>query len=229
METVFRRPTLGERARQQRLSCSRPGSWLDSYRESPPASKSGFPCARSSGAIGDRASSLPTGADPGSFSSSEYIFQLTVRMTRCAVLYHRLHRIFLRVRKDPKRSGHKDLALTPVTDHRRGTIRRCSHNAAAQTFQNASSGGSMFASRQRKRSTGILPVRRMSGVPPVLLSIRRSRKMPDSPTGETPVLTSRAALYRFEGTAGDCVRGFPNARTQWGAQAASLHFVAACR
>jgi radical SAM superfamily enzyme YgiQ (UPF0313 family) len=47
----------------------------------------------------------------------KYLLQLTIKMSRWALLYYRLDRIFKRVRKDPKRFKYKDLALTPVTDH----------------------------------------------------------------------------------------------------------------
>jgi radical SAM superfamily enzyme YgiQ (UPF0313 family) len=63
----------------------------------------------------------------------KYFFELTVKMTRWAALYYRLHRIFIRVRKDPKRFKYKDLALTPVTDHDVDDLEMF-HNAAAQTF-----------------------------------------------------------------------------------------------
>ncbi len=65
---------------------------------------------------------------------SEILFlNLTVKMARWAVLYCRLHEIFKRVRKDPKRFKYTDLALTPVTDHDVDDLEMF-HNAAAQTF-----------------------------------------------------------------------------------------------
>src|SRR6202521_3448348 len=62
-----------------------------------------------------------------------YVFQTTVKMIRWAALYYRLHRIFIRVRKDPKRFKYTDLALAPVTDHDVDDLEMF-HNAAAQTF-----------------------------------------------------------------------------------------------
>jgi hypothetical protein len=46
-----------------------------------------------------------------------YWFESVVKLSRLAILYGRIRRIYKRIKADPKRFKYMDVALTPVTDH----------------------------------------------------------------------------------------------------------------
>ncbi|MEY2551381.1 MAG: hypothetical protein QOG12_1525 [Verrucomicrobiota bacterium] len=46
-----------------------------------------------------------------------YWFESVFKLTRLAILYGRIRRIYKRIKEDPKRFEYMDVALTPVTDH----------------------------------------------------------------------------------------------------------------
>ena len=47
----------------------------------------------------------------------KYLVESMNKMAKLAMLYTRLRRFYLRLKKNPKRFKYVDLALTPVTDH----------------------------------------------------------------------------------------------------------------
>ena len=47
----------------------------------------------------------------------KYWVESVIKIVKLATLYARLHRLYKRIKKDPRRFKYMDLALTPVTDH----------------------------------------------------------------------------------------------------------------
>ena len=43
--------------------------------------------------------------------------ECVVKLGRLAFLYHRIRRIYMRIKDDPSRFNYMDVALTPVTEH----------------------------------------------------------------------------------------------------------------
>ena len=63
----------------------------------------------------------------------KFFLETIVKNARWAYTYWRLHRIYKRIKHDPKRYEYRDLAITPVTDDETGS-REMFQNAAAQAF-----------------------------------------------------------------------------------------------
>jgi hypothetical protein len=63
----------------------------------------------------DRRPGLPR--EPVWIFYPRYWIESLVKLTRLAILYGRIRRIYKRIKEDPKRFKYMDVALTPVTDH----------------------------------------------------------------------------------------------------------------
>ena len=46
-----------------------------------------------------------------------YLFESVVKLGKWVALYARLRRIYVRIKRDPKKLEYMDVAMTPVTDH----------------------------------------------------------------------------------------------------------------
>jgi hypothetical protein len=47
---------------------------------------------------------------------SRYYSEMAIKLARWCALYLRLRRIYLRIKRDPRRTGYMDLAMTSITD-----------------------------------------------------------------------------------------------------------------
>jgi len=63
----------------------------------------------------------------------KYVVESVSKLTQLAILYTRLRRLYLRLKKDPKRFKYTDLALTPVSEHDFEELEMF-HNPSAAAF-----------------------------------------------------------------------------------------------
>lgn len=79
----------------------------------------------------DRRPGLPI--EPGWKFYPKYLVESVSKVTQLTMLYVRLRRLYLRLKKDPKRFKYTDLALTPVTEHDFEELEMF-HNPSAAAF-----------------------------------------------------------------------------------------------
>jgi hypothetical protein len=61
-----------------------------------------------------------------------YYFEMAIKLVRWCALYLRLRRIYLRIRRDPRRTEYMDLAMTSITDEE--VTREIFQTKAAQAY-----------------------------------------------------------------------------------------------
>jgi hypothetical protein len=61
-----------------------------------------------------------------------YYFKMAIKLVRWCALYLRLRRIYLRIRRDPRRTEYMDLAMTSITDEE--VTREIFQTKAAQAY-----------------------------------------------------------------------------------------------
>jgi hypothetical protein len=61
-----------------------------------------------------------------------YYSEVAIKLVRWAALYLRLRRIYLRIKRDPRRFDYTDLAMTPISEQE--TSREIFQNEAAQDY-----------------------------------------------------------------------------------------------
>jgi hypothetical protein len=80
----------------------------------------------------DRRAGLPI--EPRWRFYASYLAESIAKLKRWTSIYFELRRIYVRIKKDPKRYEYMDTALTPVTDDELDTLDLFHHTAAAEAF-----------------------------------------------------------------------------------------------